>query len=880
MSFQSKSYRHFLATSMTAALIATAAAPATGLAATEFSDVKEGTAYYGPITELAKAGVVNGYNDGTFKIRGKVKRAEAAQIIAAIRGLDLNASKAPFTDVKQDAWYAKAVNAAFEAGAISGENGKFKPDGKLTRAEFAQMVMAAYDIEPVKNAVHPFTDVKKDAWYESAIATLSSLDLISGKSNTTFAPSEHIDRGDLVLLIYKVDQKYGKNQAETPTTPPKKEEEVKSVKALNTTTVEITYKDEVGAIKASDFSIEGLDIKQVTMKQDDDKTVVLTTSKQEGNKTYRVKKAGMEIGTFTGYSAVVPDKLEVANTTQQGIVGKQVTVKADVKMKTAGIPVTFQINAGDHANKSEEIQVLTNADGIAELNYTQYNPGVDDIAVYPTDDPSKRGFAKVFWGMKDILKITAEDNKGTSLNNNESKFYKVTYLDPRTGNPLANETLHITLAENIDVTIDKASRALVNGDTPMQLTNGSVKTMKVMTNMRGEATFTLSGVETKATPIVFVDTAPANNMLDAGDLQHKAETVTFGAAQGAYQISVTRDGSEYAAIGMDGGRKYKVVVKDKNGKAASGARVNIAFNENMDNNPSTNTNAFFIENGIRKEKELTIQLDKNGEGSFIVGSLLENDYATPFLWIDIDSPNSRRGVYDKGEPSKLADIVYFGKGILDNASLNVYRNGYQLKKDEKVNTSDSVTFKFEALNQSGNTLSSHPSLRVTFTVYNAGGEELTVRIGNLSEKTLRPYESYTETIETNRGPGQVYVTPRYNGTTTKVRVEANATTIPATSNELANYLGSHISELTFLSARDIDDTIYTGYVSNIDENKREITFSGKDPISYDGASFFAGGGEISPRSFIDEVNKNKNSYQVTYKKDGDKVTFNIVYPYR
>ena len=210
MSYQLKSYRKFLATSLTAVMVTTAVTPTIGLAASSFRDVPEGTPYTEPINALAKAGVLKGFKDGTFRIRQHVTRAEAAHILTLLRGFDISAPAASFGDIKQGVWYSKGVNAAYKASVITGKkNGKFEPNVSLTRAEFALMLMKAYGIHPKKDARNPFSDVKSGAWYTEAITTLAADGVIKGKTATTFAPNDPIDRGDLAILLYNAERIYG-----------------------------------------------------------------------------------------------------------------------------------------------------------------------------------------------------------------------------------------------------------------------------------------------------------------------------------------------------------------------------------------------------------------------------------------------------------------------------------------------------------------------------------------------------------------------------------------------------------------------------------------------------------------------------------------------
>src|SRR5690606_17400416 len=92
-------------------------------------------------------------------------------------------------------------------------------------------------------------------------------------------------------------------------------------------------------------TIEGLTVSNAAVKQSDNKTVVLTTAVQEGGKKYTVSLNNKAIGTFEGISSVIPTSINLTTKSFQGVVGKEVIVTADVGVKQAGIPVTFNVDA-------------------------------------------------------------------------------------------------------------------------------------------------------------------------------------------------------------------------------------------------------------------------------------------------------------------------------------------------------------------------------------------------------------------------------------------------------------------------------------------------------------------------------------------------------
>lgn len=213
----SKKHNRFMGSTLTAALVATAIAPTAALAAEEvqkpFTDVELGTPYTEPITKLKEVGVMAGYPDGTFGIRTTLTRAHAAIMFTNIRDLDTDVAAAPFADVKQDAYYTDAINAAYAADVIKGHTeDSFAPNDNLTRGQMAVMMVQAYGLEQVTDVELPFTDLKEDHWATPYIKTLYANGLFNGKSTANgaiAAVGENVDRGDFAILLAATDTKFG-----------------------------------------------------------------------------------------------------------------------------------------------------------------------------------------------------------------------------------------------------------------------------------------------------------------------------------------------------------------------------------------------------------------------------------------------------------------------------------------------------------------------------------------------------------------------------------------------------------------------------------------------------------------------------------------------
>jgi hypothetical protein len=96
------------------------------------------------IDRLAVRTVVKGYTDGSFKPNGLVTRAEAASILVKALGIIPSGEESSFKDVKKGAWYENSVSAAVRAGLFKGyTDGTFRPDQTITQQEMIAIVYQA-----------------------------------------------------------------------------------------------------------------------------------------------------------------------------------------------------------------------------------------------------------------------------------------------------------------------------------------------------------------------------------------------------------------------------------------------------------------------------------------------------------------------------------------------------------------------------------------------------------------------------------------------------------------------------------------------------------------------------------------------------------------
>ena len=123
-----------------------------GAAFTDSADIKVDTEV---VDTLVSLGVVNGYDDGSFKPNGTVTRAEMAKMIYVLRTGNSDASaynddKTSFTDIGSH-WARGYIKYCQSLGIIAGKsNTKFCPNDKVTAQEAAKMLLVTLGYDPAK----------------------------------------------------------------------------------------------------------------------------------------------------------------------------------------------------------------------------------------------------------------------------------------------------------------------------------------------------------------------------------------------------------------------------------------------------------------------------------------------------------------------------------------------------------------------------------------------------------------------------------------------------------------------------------------------------------------------------------------------------------
>lgn len=180
----------------------------TGPACAGFLDVPQSSIYCQAITMVKNTGVFQGYPDGTFKPNQPINRAEAVKVILLALNKSLLApdgTNIGFWDIDPFAWYTSYIRTAKVHGIINGyQDGTFKPGNTVNRAELLKMFLEATEIAIPGCFGQPYPDVPKNSpWYLKYACFAKQYNLISTDSYGKLKPGKPMTRGDVADLFFR-----------------------------------------------------------------------------------------------------------------------------------------------------------------------------------------------------------------------------------------------------------------------------------------------------------------------------------------------------------------------------------------------------------------------------------------------------------------------------------------------------------------------------------------------------------------------------------------------------------------------------------------------------------------------------------------------------
>lgn len=170
--------------------------------AADFSDVSSDYAHYEAITSLVDQGIINGYEDGTFKPENTITRAEFSKLLAvssAPTGYNFSATTTTFPDIAdknaEHGWAVPYISYAVSTKAINGyTDGTFQPGNPVTYGEAIKMIVCTLGYAPV-------VDTTLTPWYQGYLNIANQIGLTKNAASLGDSPA---NRGIVAHLIYNM----------------------------------------------------------------------------------------------------------------------------------------------------------------------------------------------------------------------------------------------------------------------------------------------------------------------------------------------------------------------------------------------------------------------------------------------------------------------------------------------------------------------------------------------------------------------------------------------------------------------------------------------------------------------------------------------------
>lgn len=152
---------------------------------------------------------MQGYPDGRFLPANALKRSETAAILSRIiAGGEVGDTNSKFPDVPSYEWYKKYIGHMEELGLMKGyeEDGTFRPDRKISRAEFASIVARYLNLSQ-SQAVN-FPDLAADHWALEDIKKVVAAGIMKGYEDGSFGPQKPVTRAEAATIINRALKRY------------------------------------------------------------------------------------------------------------------------------------------------------------------------------------------------------------------------------------------------------------------------------------------------------------------------------------------------------------------------------------------------------------------------------------------------------------------------------------------------------------------------------------------------------------------------------------------------------------------------------------------------------------------------------------------------
>ena len=170
-----------------------------------FSDVSTSAYYYEAVKWAQEKGITGGIGNGLFGPNQPCTRAQIVTFLWRAAGSPVVNYAMNMTDVAEDAYYAEAVRWALSEGITTGTgDGKFSPDTTCTRAQSVTFLFRA--IGKLVDSKAEFSDVLTDSYYANAVAWAVENGVTNGIGDGLFGPNNSCTRAQIVTFLFRAYQ--------------------------------------------------------------------------------------------------------------------------------------------------------------------------------------------------------------------------------------------------------------------------------------------------------------------------------------------------------------------------------------------------------------------------------------------------------------------------------------------------------------------------------------------------------------------------------------------------------------------------------------------------------------------------------------------------
>ncbi|RGX00272.1 IdeS/Mac family cysteine endopeptidase [Paraclostridium sordellii] len=370
------------------------------------------------INQFISSGYVNGYEDGTFRPDNSITRAEFVKLVNKYFGFN-NKEDIKFSDINTNDWYYKDICIASKSGYINGyEDKTFKPNKTITREEVSKILITIKNKQDnVYDKLNKYADKNKVSnWAKPYVEGAIEQGYLKGDDLGLLNPTNNITRAESVTILSRVSK-------EKPEIKPEIKNEAPLITAKENLIIEVGQKFDISMlnVKVSDKEDKDLDIQyegKVNTDLPGDYTIAITTKDSKG------------LTTTKKVTVVVKAKPEIKNEPPV-ITAKDLTIKQGDKFEYSMLNAQAKDTNGKNISNSI----------IYSGNVNTSKAGEYPITLTAKDEKGTTNSLKVKVIVKSINKLPID---------NQNKLLLQKILDDKTSNVKVHKDDHGTI-ESYDV---------------------------------------------------------------------------------------------------------------------------------------------------------------------------------------------------------------------------------------------------------------------------------------------------------------------------------------------------------------------------------------------------------------------------------------------